>query len=139
MAATACIPNQAKLDFLQGIHDAADTYKCALFTQAAASLDAASIAYSTTGELATANGYTQGGVTLAGYTAALSGNTAYIDWTTDPSWAAASITADCAVIYNSSKSNKIVAILTFASATSTNGTWTLQLPAAGATATVRIS
>ena len=138
MAVTACIPNQAKLDFLDGVHAAADVYKCALFTQAAATLDATSTTYSTTGEIA-GTGYTAGGVTMAGRSAALSGSTAYVDWTTDPSWATSSITADCAVIYNSSKANKIVAILTFASATSTNGTWTLQLPAAGATATVRIA
>lgn len=136
---TACIPNQAKLDFLQGVHAAADTYKCALYTQAAASWDATSTTYGTTGELATANGYTQGGFTMSGYTAALSGSTAYIDWTTDPNWTSSSITADGAVIYNSSKSDKIIAILTFTSATSSSGTWTLQLPAAGATATVRIA
>ena len=139
MAVTAAFTNQAKLDMLQGIHAAADVYKVALYTQAAASLDKTSTTYSTTGELPTANGYTQGGQVLAGYAAALSGDTAYIDWTTDPAWAAATITADAAVIYNSSKSNKIVAVLTFTSASSTNGTWTLQLPAPGATAVVRIA
>lgn len=139
MAVTACLPTQAKVDFLSGVHDSADTYKCALYTQAAASLDATSTTYTTTGELATANGYTQGGVTMVGFTASSSGTTGYIDWTTDPAWPNASITSDAAVIYNSSKSNKIVAILTFTSATSTNATWTLQLPAAGATATVRMA
>lgn len=139
MAVTACIPTQAKADFLAGVHLAADTYKCALYTQAAASLDATSTTYSTTGELATANGYTQGGVTMAGYTSATSGTTGYLDWTTDPSWTSATITADAAVIYNSTRSNKIIAILTFTSASSTNGTWTLQLPAPGATAIIRVA
>ena len=138
MPVTAAFVNQAKLDMMQGVHAAADVYKCALYTQAAATLDKTSTTYSTTGELPTANGYTQGGQTLAGYAAALSGDTAYIDWN-DPAWTNASITADCAVIYNSSKSNKIVAVLTFASATSTNGTWTLQLPAPGATAIIRVA
>jgi hypothetical protein len=139
MAVTACIPTQAKADFLAGVHVSSDVYKCALYTQAAATFDATSTTYSTTGELATANGYTQGGFTMAGYTSATSGTTGYLDWTTDPNWPASSITADAAVIYNSSKSNKIIAILTFTSATSSNGTWTLQLPAPGATAVIRIA
>lgn len=139
MAVTACIPTQAKQDFLAGVHLSSNTYKCALFTQAAATFNAATPTYSTTGELATANGYTQGGFTMAGYTAGNSGTTGYIDWTTDPNWTSASFTADCAVIYNSSVSNKIIAILTFTSATSTNATWTLLLPAAGATATITVT
>jgi len=138
MPVTAAFTNQAKLDMMQGVHAAADVYKVALFTQAAATLDKTSTTYSTTGELPTANGYTQGGKTLAGYAAALSGDVAYIDWT-DPVWNAATFTADCAVIYNSSKSNKILAVLTFASASSTNGDWTLQLPAVGATAILRVA
>ena len=140
MAVTACIPNQAKLDFLQGIHLASHTYKCALYTQAAASFDASSTVYSATGEVGASGTYSAGGITMSGYTAALDGSTAYIDWSTDPSWTGATITADAAIIYNSSVSNKIIAILTFASASSTAGTWTLQLPAAAAaTATVRIA
>ena len=139
MAMTACIPTQAKADFLAGVHLAAGTYKCALYTQAAATFDATTPTYSTTGELATANGYTQGGFTMVGYASATSGTLGYLDWTTDPNWPASSFTADGAVIYNSGVSNKIIAILTFTAATSTAGTWTLQLPAVGATAVIRMA
>jgi hypothetical protein len=69
----------------------------------------------------------------------MSGDTAYIDWTTDPSWASASFTADCAVIYNSSRSNKVLAVISFGTTTATNGTFTVTLPAPGATATVTIA
>ena len=138
MAVTSAFVNQAKLDMLDGVHAAADVYKVALYTQAAATWDKTSTTYSTTGELATANGYTQGGQTLVNRSAALSGDVAYVDWD-DPAWAASSITADAAVIYNSSKSNKIVSVYAFTTATSTNATWTLQLPAPGATASIRIS
>lgn len=139
MAVTACIPTQAKIDFLSGTHASTDVYKVALYTQAAASFDATSTVYSATGEVGASGTYSAGGSALSGITIAASGTTAYIDWTVDPSWTGATITADAAIIYNSSKTNKIIAILTFTSASSTSGTWTLQLPAAGATATVRIA
>ena len=87
MAMTACIPTQAKQDFLAGVHLSSNTYKCALYTQAAATWNAASTVYSTTGELATANGYTQGGFTMTGISNSNSGTTGYIDWTTDPNCA----------------------------------------------------
>lgn len=139
MAVTACIPTQAKADLLAGVHAAADTYKCALYTQAAASFDATSTVYSATGEVGASGTYSAGGITMVGYTAGTSGTTAYIDWSTDPAWTGATITADAAIIYNSSKSSKILAVLTFTTASSTNGTWTLQLPAPGATAVVRLA
>lgn len=138
MAITTAICNSFKQEILEGVHDAADTYKMALFTSSA-SLDKTTTAYSTTNEVS-GTGYSAGGVTLAGYTTALSGDTAYIDWSTDPSWASATITARGCLIYNSSKSNKAVAVFDFGgNITSTNGTFTVTLPAAGATAVVRVA
>lgn len=139
MAVTPCIPTQAKIDFLSGTHVSTDVYKVALYTQAAATFDATSTVYSATGEVAASGTYSAGGATLATIAIAASGTTAYIDWSTDPSWTGATITADAAIIYNSSKTNKIIAVLTFTSASSTAGTWTLQLPAPGATAVIRIA
>lgn len=136
----AAITDQFKQDILNGVHQPGDTYKIALYTQAAATdKNKSATTYNTTGELATAGGYTQGGIALTGFTVSLSGDTAYIDWTTDPSWASASFTADAAVIYNSSRSNKILAVLSFGSTTATSGTFTVQLPAPGASATITIS
>ena len=137
MAVTQAFTNQAKQDFLNGVHATADVYKIALYNSASASLDKATTAYTATGEVSGA-GYTAGGATLANLVVGISRDTSYLSFD-DPSWANASITADSALIYNSSKSNKAIAVLSFTSATSTNGTWTLDLPAAGASAILRIA
>jgi hypothetical protein len=124
-------------------HTAADTFKIALFTSSAG-LDHTKTAYAGAGseanELATANGYTQGGISLVGFTTGVDTKTAWIDFTTDPSWAAATFTgANAALIYNSSRSNKAVAVFAFgADKAGGGGTFTLQLPtAAAATALIR--
>lgn len=127
MAITTAVCNSYKQEVMQGIHASADTYKIALYTSAA-TLDKTTTVYSVTNEVA-GTGYTAGGATLAGLNIALSGDTAVLDFTTDPSWPAASITARGALIYNSSKGNKAVAAFNFGSdITSTNGTFTAQLP-----------
>lgn len=143
MAFAEAFTNQAKQDFLSGLHQTSDTYKIALYTKAAATDKNKSIVtYNTTGELATANGYTQGGITIATFTVSISGDTAYIDWNVDPSWTAsgAGFTADAAIIYNSSRSNHVLCVLSFGSTTASGGgTFTVQLPAPGATATMTIA
>lgn len=138
MAITQALCNSYKQEVLGGTHLAADTYKIALFTSAA-TLDKTTTAYSATNEIS-GTGYSAGGLTMSGFTTGLSGDTAYIDFTTDPQWTVASLTARGALIYNSSRSNKAVAVLDFgADYTSTNGNFTITLPAAGATAIVRIA
>jgi hypothetical protein len=59
----------------------------------------------------------------------------------DISFTSATITARGALIYNSSKSNKAIAVLDFGSdKISTNGTFTVQMPAATASdALIRIA
>lgn len=136
MAITTAICNSYKKELLDGVHNAADTYKIALFTNAA-TLDKTTTAYSTTNEVV-GTGYTAGGATLSGYASGLSGDTAYIDFS-DPSWANATITARGALIYNSSQGNKAVAVFDFGGdITSTAGTFSITLPAPGATAVVRV-
>jgi VCBS repeat-containing protein len=74
-------------------------------------------------------GYTAGGNTLTGASVSLTGTTAFVDFT-DTTWTTATITARGALIYNSSKSNKAVAVLDFGSdKTSTAGSFTVQFPA----------
>ncbi len=138
MSITAAICNSFKAELLSATHAAADVYKIALYPNAA-TLSKATTVYSSTGE-ATGTGYTAGGATLVGYTPGASGDVAWIDWTTDPSWPTATLTARGALIYNSSKSNKAVAVLDFGSdITSTASTFTVQLPVADATnAVVRV-
>ena len=132
MAITQAIPTSFKAEILQGIHDSADTYKMALYTSAA-TLGTSTTAYSATNEVV-GIGYTIGGATLSGFNVTTSGTTAILDFTTDPSWANASITARGALIYNSSKSNKAVYVLDFGSdISSTNGTFAVAFPTPDAT------
>jgi hypothetical protein len=113
-----------------GEHDMdTDTIKLALYTSAA-TLDASTTVYTTSNEVSSSGtNYTAGGNTLTGATVSLSGTTAFVDFA-DTSWLTATITARGALVYNSSKSNKAIAVLDFGSdKTSTNGTFTVQMPA----------
>lgn len=137
MAITTALCNSFKQEILEGVHASADTYKVALYTSTA-TLGASTTAYSSTNEVS-GTGYTAGGATLSGLTTGLSGSTAYLTFS-DPSWASATITARGCLIYNSSKSNKAVAAFDFGGdVTSTNGTFTVDFPAAGASALIRIA
>lgn len=136
MAITTAVCNSYKKEILDGTHAAADTYKIALFTSAA-TLGAATTAYASTNEVVGA-GYTSGGLTLTGFTSGLADSVAYITFA-DAAWTNATITARGCLIYNSSKSNKAVAAFDFGgNIISTSGTFTVDLPAAGATALIRI-
>jgi len=131
MAITQAITNKFKEKLLDGSHDAADVFKIALYTSAA-TLDATTAAYTAAGEVANGNGYTTGGATLVGFSVT-SGATSILDWTTDPSWAAATITARGALIYNSTDGTSVMVIDFGADKTSTNGTFTVVLPTPDAT------
>lgn len=140
MTITAALCNSFKQELLaMAPHTAADVYKIALFTSVAA-LSKATTAYAATGEV-TGTGYTAGGATLAGFTATLDTDTGILDFTTDPTWPSSTITARGALIYNSSRANKAVAVLDFgADISSTAGTFTVTFPLpAAATGLVRIA
>ena len=127
-----------KAEILDEQHDlVADTIKIALYTSSA-SLGAGTTAYSTTNEVANGNGYATGGVELTSRAVDTTGTTAYFD-AADPSWTSATFTANGAMIYNSSNSNKAIAILAFGGDfTVAGGTFQIVFPAAGANAIVRI-
>lgn len=114
-----------KAQLYEGIHDLLDdTLKIALYT-AEADLNETTTAYSSTNEV-TGTGYVSGGVELTGVTINSSGFTVYVDF--DDVVFNASVTARCALIYNSSKSNRSIAVLDFGSdKTSTN--FTITMPA----------
>lgn len=139
MAITAAVCDSYTQEILSGTHTNAHTYKIALFTSTA-TLSAATTAYAATNEVS-GTGYTAGGATLTGFATSLDTGVAILDFTTDPTWPASTITARGALIYNSSAANKAVAVLDFgADITSTNGTFTVAFPAAtAATGLVRIS
>ena len=132
MAITPALCTSFKSEILDEQHDiTSDTIKCALFTSSA-SLAASTTAYSTSNEVANGNGYSTGGVTLGSAAVATSGTTVYIDFA-DPSWTSATFTANGALIYNSSNSNKAICVLAFGGDyTVTNGTFTITFPAADA-------
>jgi hypothetical protein len=137
MAITTAICNSYKQEILEGVHASTDTYKIALYTSSA-TLGASTTAYSATNEV-TGAGYDTGGKTLTGFVSGLSSGTAYITFD-DPSWTSSTITARGCLIYNSSKSNKAVACFDFGSdVISVSGTFTIDLPAAGASALIRIA
>jgi len=132
MAITQALCTSFKSEILDEQHDiTSDTIKCALYTSSA-SLAASTTAYSSTNEVANGNGYSTGGVTLGSAAVATSGTTVYIDFA-DPSWTSATFTANGALIYNSSNSNKAICVLAFGGDyTVTNGTFTITFPAADA-------
>jgi len=128
MAIVQSLCSSFKQQILLGEHDLdTDVIKIALYTSAA-TLSAATTAYSTSDEVVGV-GYTAGGNTLAGATVSLTGTTAFVDFT-DTTWTTATITARGALIYNSSKSDKAIAVLDFGSdKTSTAGDFVVQFPA----------
>ena len=128
MAIVQSMVSSFKQQILLGEHDLdTDVIKIALYTSAA-TLGAATTAYTTSDEVV-GTGYTAGGNTLAGATVSLTGTTAFVDFT-DTTWTTATITARGALIYNSSKSDKAIAVLDFGSdKTSTAGSFTVQFPA----------
>ena len=138
MAIAQAMCTSFKAEILDEGHDlVADTIKIALFTSSA-SLGAATTAYSTSNEVANGNGYATGGVELTSRSVGTSGTTAYFD-AADPSWTSATFTANGAMIYNSSNSDKAIAILAFGGDfTVAGGTFQIVFPAAGANAIVRI-
>ena len=120
-----------KTELYTGVHNlATNTLKIALYT-AAANLNEATTAYTTSGEVS-GGGYVAGGVTLTGVTISSSGYTAFVDFA-DVVFNA-SVTARCALIYNDTVVGKpSIAVLDFGSdKTSTN--FTITMPANTASA-----
>ncbi len=140
MAIAQSMTSSFKAELLGGIHDLdTDAIFIALYTSSA-TLGASTTAYTASNEVATGGGYTAGGIQLTSPVISLDGTTGICDFA-DATWPAATITARGALIYNSSKSNKAIAVLDFGSdKTSTAGAFTVIMPAAAAaTALVRIS
>ena len=145
MAITSAICTSFKVELLKGVHDftatTGDTFKIALFTSSA-SLGASTTAYSTSNEITNSSGtaYTAGGATLTSVTPTLDGTTAVCDFN-DVSYSSASFTANGALIYNDTQSDKAVAVIAFGGdKTVTSGTFTIQFPTADASnAIIRIA
>jgi hypothetical protein len=108
-----------------------DTLMMALYT-AQANLAADTQAYSSDYEVSSPN-YTAGGIVLTGVTVLTYDTTVYVSFN-NPSWSNVSFTCRGALIYNSSKSNKSIAVLNFGSdKIVSDNTFTVTLPANNAT------
>ena len=151
MAITQAMTTSFKVEILDGVHNfgsgvvrattAADVFKLALYTSSA-TLGASTTAYSAADEVSSSGtNYTAGGLTLTiSQVPTSSGTTAFLDFD-DLTFPSATITANGALIYNATQSNKAVAVLAFGGdKTSTAGNFTIQFPAAAAsTAILRIA
>jgi hypothetical protein len=103
-------------------------YKIALYT-ANASLDATTIAYSTTNEVV-GTGYTAGGRPLVVIPPAYSGSTAYVSFN-NVTWTGASFTCRGALIYNAT-TGAAAAVLNFGSDKTAGPNFTVAFPTADA-------
>lgn len=152
---TSALCNSYKQEILSGTHLAADVYKFVLIKSAGSGTYNASTTNAGTpgtgspstsnvgtDEVATTGTYTAGGTTLSGFSATLQGSTGVLDFTAPAAFTGTTISADGMVIYNSSKSNKMVAVYAFSGGpiVSTAGTFTITMPTVGSgTSMIRVA
>ena len=153
---TSAMCGTFKREILAGIHHltahtrtgssaiSADTLKVAMFTNSS-SIDADTTGYTTSNEVSGTN-YSAGGAALSSVTIGLADNsssvpTAFVNFA-DTTFSSSTISsARGALIYNSSASNKAIAVIDFGSTKSVSGgTLTVTLPTASAsTALIRLT
>jgi hypothetical protein len=134
MAITQAVANSFKKELLEGEHKfqytTGNTFKLALYTSAA-TLNSATTAYTSTNEVPTSGQYSTGGGVLVkpNPSTSVASGVAIVTFA-NLSFTGVTITARGALIYNTSSSNKAVAVLDFTSdKTATSGTFTIQFPA----------
>jgi hypothetical protein len=133
MAITQAVANSFKKELLEGEHkfqfSGGDSFKLALYSSTA-TLNSATTAYTSTGEVAGSGQYSIGGGDLVkpNPSTSVASGVAIVDFA-DLSFTGVTLTARGALIYNVSSSNKAVAVLDFgADKTATSGTFTIQFP-----------
>jgi hypothetical protein len=127
-----------KAELYRGIHDlTTDVLKLALYT-AEANLNEETTVYTTANEIS-GTGYTPGGNVTTGAAVNSSGFTAWVTFN-NVLWVPAAFTARCALLYNTSKANRSIAVLDFGSDKTCTGTFTVTMPGnAATTALIRSS
>lgn len=143
MANSQAVCTSFKTEVLNGHHafstsvtrgtTTADTFKAALYV-ATGSLGAGTTAYSATNEVSGTN-YTAGGTTFTWAAPASTGTTVYTTPSANISWTTVTLSTsfDAVLLYNSTQSNKAVAVYTFGATTVTAGNFTLTMPTNDAT------
>lgn len=146
MANSAGICNSFKVELMLGQHQfgtativsrgsltapTTDTFKAALFLASGSLSPSTTTTYSTTSEVPNSGTYAAGGATVTNATApSLSSNTAVWTPSAQLQWTSFTGTAfDTLLLYNSTQSNRAVALYNFGSQTVTAGTFTLTMPA----------
>lgn len=133
-ANAAGLCNSFRLQWIQAVHNLAsggDVIKAALYAPGS-SIGPGTTAYTASGEVpAVSGGYQAGGVTVTnGTSPALSGTT--VIWTPSAAISFPSVNlaggCDCCLLYNSSKSNRAICVITFPSNT-TVGSFQINMPA----------
>ena len=113
-----------------------DTFYMALYT-ANADLGATTTVYTTSGEI-TGTGYTAGGQVMTGISVSVTDTTAFVNFS-NVVWVTGAFTARGALIYNSSKGNKSVAVLDFGADKTTTSSFTVVMPTnSSTTALIRL-
>jgi hypothetical protein len=111
MAITQTLTTSFKLELLQAVHNFnSDVFKIALYTSAA-NLGADTLVYTSSNEVTSA-GYTAGGQILTGVIVTAASGVAYVTFN-NLTWSNVTFTARGALIYNSTKGNKSVAVYNF--------------------------
>ena len=142
MSITSALCTSFKQEILVGTHiftaTSGNTFKLALYTSSA-TLNASTTAYTTSNEVS-GTGYTAAGAALTSVTPTTSSTTAFCDFA-DLTFSSSTITANGALIYNDTQSDKAVCSLAFGGdKTSTAGDFTIQFPTADASnAIIRIA
>jgi hypothetical protein len=132
--------NSFKAQLLDGDHDfsaaGGDVFKLALYTSAA-TLNATTTVYTSTNEVGNTGQYSAGGGVLTGQNVSLDNATGIVTFS-DLSFTGVTLSAEGAVIYNTSfGSNAAVCVLDFGAVkTATSGTFTIQFPAFTAAAAI---
>jgi len=148
MAITQAICNSFKKELLDGDmsfkQTGGDTFKIALYSSTA-TLNSATVAYTTSSEVGNSGQYTAGGGALVNLGTSMTAGVARCDFS-DRSFTGVTLTARGALIYNTttgagSGTTDSVCVLDFgADKTATSGTFTIQFPAPTSTAAIlRIS
>jgi hypothetical protein len=133
MAITQAIANSFKKELLEGQHEfqfGGDKFKLALYSSSA-TLNSATTSFTTTSEVGNSGTYASGGGALVqpNPSTSIASGVAIVTFG-NLSFTSASITARGGLIYNTSASNKAVAVLDFTSdKISTDGTFTIVFPA----------
>lgn len=143
---TSVLCSSYKRELLSGVHSSSDVYKIALIKAnpsrvygadtvnvGTPGLGTPSASNLGTDEVAASGSYPIGGVVLTGFSTSVQGTSAVLDFASPDSFTNASISASGAIIYNASKSNSALVVISFGmNITSTNGTFSITMPPSGA-------